>query len=199
MVITNYLSGPIIITEVLWRKEQRSGMRVVTMESKVKEWERFEDATLLALKMEEGDTNQGMQAATRSQDWKKCRERDSALVSPERTPARHWLCFNISDLQNYVVQSPCPTHCDPMDRSTPGSPVLHCFPKFAQIHACWVGDAVQPSHPLSPPFFPCPQSSPTSGSFPVSQLFDRVVKDWSFSFIISPSSEYSGLISLRID
>ena len=155
MVITNYLSGPIIITEVLWRKEQRSGMRgVVTMESKVKEWERFEDATLLALKMEEGDTNQGMQAATRSQDWKKCRERDSALVSPERTPARHWLCFNISDLQNYVVQSPCPTHCDPMDRSTPGSPVLHCFPKFAQIHACWAGDAVQMLILCRPPSSP---------------------------------------------
>ena len=107
MVITNYLSGPVVITEVLWRKEQTSGMPgVVTMESKFKEWERFEDATLLALKMEEGDANRGKQAATRSQDRKKGRERDSALVSPERTPARHCLCFSISDLQSCVVQSP---------------------------------------------------------------------------------------------
>ena len=98
--------------------------------------------------------SQGQEAATRSQDRKKCRERDSALVSPERTPARHWLCFNISDLQNYVVQSPCPTHCDPMDRSTPGSPVLHCFPKFAQIHACWAGDAFQMLILCRPPSSP---------------------------------------------
>ena len=42
---------------------------------------------------------------------------------------------------------------DPMDCSTPGFPVLHYLPEFAQIHADWVGDAIQPSHPLS-----CPSS-----------------------------------------
>ena len=39
-----------------------------------------------------------------------------------------------------------------MDCNTPGFPVLHCLPEFAQIHVHWVGEAIQPSHPLSPPF-----------------------------------------------
>ena len=49
-----------------------------------------------------------------------------------------------------VTQS-CPTLCDPMDCSTPGFPVLHYLPEFAQTHAHEVDDAIQPSHPLSPP------------------------------------------------
>ena len=44
----------------------------------------------------------------------------------------------------------CPTLCDPMDCSTPGSSVLHCLPEFAQIHVHWVGDAIKPQ-PLPPP------------------------------------------------
>ena len=48
----------------------------------------------------------------------------------------------------------CPTLCDPMDCSTPGSSVLHCLLEFAQIHVHSVGDAIQPSHPLLPPSFP---------------------------------------------
>ena len=52
------------------------------------------------------------------------------------------------------VTKTCPTLWDPMDCSTPGSPVLHCLPEFAQIHVHWVGDAIQPSHPLLPPS-PC--------------------------------------------
>ena len=48
-----------------------------------------------------------------------------------------------------VAQS-CPTLCNPMDSSTPGFPVLHHLPDFAQVHVYWVGDAIQPSHPLSP-------------------------------------------------
>ena len=47
-----------------------------------------------------------------------------------------------------------PIHCDPMDCSTPGSPVLHCLPEFAQSHVHRVGDVTQPSHPLPPPFRP---------------------------------------------
>ena len=49
-----------------------------------------------------------------------------------------------------VAQS-CPTLCGPMDCSTPGFPVLHHLPELAQIHVHWVGDAIQPSHPLSSP------------------------------------------------
>ena len=41
------------------------------------------------------------------------------------------------------------TLCNPMDCSTPGFPVLHCLPEFAQTHVRWVSDAMQPSHPLS--------------------------------------------------
>ena len=49
------------------------------------------------------------------------------------------------------------------------------------------------------PFSSCPQSFPASGSFPMSQLFARWSKYWSFSFSISPSNEYSGVISFRMD
>ena len=172
----------------------------------------------------------------------------------------------------FVVRS-CPTLCNSMDCSTPGFPVLHCLPEFAQTHVHQVGDAIQPSHPLSPPslpalnlsqhqgFFksyigassvqfsrsvmsdslwphelqharpPCP--SPTPGiypnSCPLSQWCHPTIsschpllllpsilpsirvfsnesalsitwsKYWSFHFSISPSNEYSGLISFRMD
>ena len=49
------------------------------------------------------------------------------------------------------VAKSCPTLGSPMNCSMPGFPVLHYLLEFAQIHAHWVGDAVQPSHPLSPP------------------------------------------------
>ena len=65
----------------------------------------------------------------------------------------------------------CPTLCNHMNCSMPGFLVLHYLLEFAQTHVYWVSDAIQPSHPLSPPFSSCPQSFPASGSFPVSQLF----------------------------
>ena len=49
-----------------------------------------------------------------------------------------------------VTQS-CPTLCDPMNCSMPALPVLHQLPESAQTHVHWVGDAFQPSHPLSSP------------------------------------------------
>ena len=61
--------------------------------------------------------------------------------------------------------------CDPMNRSTPGLPVHHQLPKFTQTHVHQVGDAIQPSHPLSSPSPPAPNPSQPSGSFPISQLF----------------------------
>ena len=57
-----------------------------------------------------------------------------------------------------VVQS-CPTLCDPMNHSMPGLPVHHQLPEFTQTHVHWVGDAIQPSHPLSSPSPPAPNSS----------------------------------------
>ena len=46
----------------------------------------------------------------------------------------------------------CLILCNPRNYSTPGFPVLHYFPEFAQTHVHWVSDAIQPSHPLLPPF-----------------------------------------------
>ena len=57
-----------------------------------------------------------------------------------------------------------------MDYNTPGFPVLHYVPEFAQTHVHWVGDAIQPSHPLSPPS-PSTLSFPASESFLMSHLF----------------------------
>ena len=54
----------------------------------------------------------------------------------------------------------CPTLCDPVDCSVPGFPVHHQLPEFAQTHIHHIGDAIQPSHPLSspsPPTFNLPQ------------------------------------------
>ena len=65
----------------------------------------------------------------------------------------------------------CPTLHDPMNRSTPSFPVLHYVPEFAQTHVHWVGDVIQPSHPLSFLFSSCLPSFPVSGSFPMSLLF----------------------------
>ena len=50
-----------------------------------------------------------------------------------------------------VFAQSCPTLRDPMDCSTPGLPVHHQFPELAQTHVHWIGDAIQPSHPLSSP------------------------------------------------
>ena len=49
------------------------------------------------------------------------------------------------------VAKSCLTLCNPMNRSTPSLPALHCLPKFAQIHIHWVSEDIQPSHPLSLP------------------------------------------------
>ena len=72
-----------------------------------------------------------------------------------------WLCKGSGCL---VTQS-CLTLCDPMDHSTTGFTVLHCLPEFAQTHVCWVGDAVQPSHPLSPASTPALNFPPNQGLF----------------------------------
>ena len=53
----------------------------------------------------------------------------------------------------------CPTLCDPMNCSTPGLPVHHQLPGFTQTHVHRVGDAIQPSHPLSSPSPPAPNPS----------------------------------------
>ena len=97
-------------------------------------------------------------------------------------------CFSVAQL--------CLTLCDPMDCSTPGFPVHYQPLEPAQIYVHHIGDAIQPSHSLSSP----------SPAFSLSQPYEfsnelvlriRWAKYWSFS--LSPSNEYSGLISFRID
>ena len=86
-----------------------------------------------------------------------------------------------------------------MDCSTSGFHVHHQLPEFTQTHVYWVGDAIQLSYPLSSP-------SPPACNLSQHQVFSselvlhiRWPKYWSFSFSISPSNEYSGVISFRID
>ena len=66
---------------------------------------------------------------------------------------------NIASVQFSSVTQSCPTLCDPMNRSTPGLPVHHQLPEFTQTHVHGVGDAIQPSHPLSSPSPPALNTS----------------------------------------
>ena len=77
---------------------------------------------------------------------------------PQRPQGSQSNIFTISVQFSSVAQS-CPTLCDPMNRSTPGLPVHHQLPEFTQTHVYWVGDAIQPSHPLSSPSPPAPNPS----------------------------------------
>ena len=86
-----------------------------------------------------------------------------------------------------------------MDCSTSGFPVHHQLLELAQTHVHQVGDVIQPSHPLLSPYPPAFNLSQHQGLFSKSVLCMRWPKYWSFSFSISPSSEYSGLISFRMD
>ena len=86
-----------------------------------------------------------------------------------------------------------------MNWSTPVFPVHHQHPELTQAHVHWVGDAIQPSHPLlspSPPTFKLSQHQVFSNE---SVFHISWPKYWSFSISISPSNEYSGLISFRMD
>ena len=86
-----------------------------------------------------------------------------------------------------------------MNCSTPGLPVHHQLPESTQIHAHRVGNAIQPSHPLSSPSPPALNPSQHQGLFSESTLHMRWPKYRSFSFSISPSNEHPGLISFRMD
>ena len=90
------------------------------------------------------------------------------------------------------------TLCDPMDCSTPGCLVHHQLQELAQTHVYRVGDAVQPSHSLLSPSPPAFSHSQHQGCFQRVSSSHQVAKVLEFSFSISPSNEYSGLISFRI-
>ena len=99
----------------------------------------------------------------------------------------------------HSVSQSCLTLCDPTDYSRPGFPVLRHLLELAQTHLHWVGDAIQPSSPLSSPLL-LPSIFPSIRVFSSeSALCIRWPMYWIFSFSISPSNEYSGLISFRMD
>ena len=97
-----------------------------------------------------------------------------------------------------VVQL-CPTHCNPMNNSTPGLPVHHHLPEFNQIRVSRVGDVIQPTHLCHPLFLLAPITPSIRVFSNESTLHMRWPKYWSLSLSISPSSEHPGLISFRMD
>ena len=85
-----------------------------------------------------------------------------------------------------------------MNHSMPGLPVHHQLLEFTQTHVHSVSDVIHSSHPLSSPSPPALNLAQCQGLSKESAFRIRWPKDWSFSFSISPSNEYSGLISFRM-
>ena len=118
-----------------------------------------------------------------------------ALIWTNNTEWYCWVLIYICCC--YSVAKSCSTLCDPMNCSTPGFSILHYLLEFAQVHVHWVGDA----HHL----ILCCHLLLLLSIFPRIRVFSRVsllhqvAKYWNFSFSISPSNDYSGLISFRID
>ena len=105
-------------------------------------------------------------------------------------------------MRNYDISSvaqSCLTLCDPMNCSSPGLPVHHQLPEFTQTDVHWVGYAILPSHPLSSPSHPASVFTSITVFSSESSFLIRWSKYWSLIFNISPSHEYPGLISFRMD
>ena len=104
--------------------------------------------------------------------------------------SQHHCCCSVTKL--------CPTFGNPMYCSTSGLLVPHHLPEFPQDHVHWIGDTIQPSHPLPPPS-PLLNLSQNQDLFQWVSSSHQVPKYWRFNFNISFSNKYSGLISFRID
>ena len=96
------------------------------------------------------------------------------------------------------VTESCLTVCNPMDYSTPGFPVHHQLPETTQTPVSWVGDAIQPSHPLSSPS-PAFSLSQHQSLFQWVDSSHQVAKVLEFKLQHQSFHEYSGLISFRMD
>ena len=104
----------------------------------------------------------------------------------------------MSSVQFSSISQSCPTLCNPMDCSTPGFPVLHHLPSLLKLMPF---ESVMPSNRfvLCRPLLLLPSIFPSIRVFSNEPaLHIRWPKYWSFSFSMSPSNEYSGLISFRI-
>ena len=105
----------------------------------------------------------------------------------------------MSSVQFSSVAQSCLTLCNPMDCHTAGFPVYHQLLEFTQTHVHWLSDAIQPSHPLMFPSLPSFNHSQNQGLFQWVSSLHQVAKVLEFIFNISSSSEFSGLISFRMD
>ena len=95
----------------------------------------------------------------------------------------------------------CPTLCDPMNHSTPGIPVYHQIPEFTQTHGHWVGDAIQPAHPLASPSPPAFNLSQHQGLFrwvislhQVAKVLEFQLQHQSFQWALRTDLPYDGLV-----
>ena len=107
--------------------------------------------------------------------------------------------FNLAGLSvqfSSVTQS-CLTLCNPQNRSTLGLPIHHQLPEFTQTHVHQVGDAIQPSQPLSSLSPPAPNPFQHLGLFQWVNSLHEVAKYWDFSFSISPSKKHQDWSPLR--
>ena len=117
-----------------------------------------------------------------------------------KDPLEEGMATHSSSVQFSSIQSLSRVRlCDPMNHNTPGLPVHHQLPEFTQTHVHWVGDAIQPSHPLLSPSTPAPIPPSIRVFSNESTLRIRWPRYWIFSFSISPSKEHSGLVSFRRD
>ena len=128
--------------------------------------------------------------------------KNTAVSSPVRNSGtRSWWSATLSMQRRCCCSGAksCPTICEPMDFSMPGVPVLHCLAEFAQVHVHWIG--VLSNHLiLWHPLLLLPSIFPNIRVFSSeSVLLIMWPKYWSFHFTISPSNDYLGLISFRIN
>ena len=93
----------------------------------------------------------------------------------------------------------CPTLCDPMNLRMPGLPVHHQLPESTQTHVHWVGNAIQPSHPLSSSSPPALNLSQHQGLLKWVSSSHQMIKVLEFQLQHSLSNEHPGLISFRMD
>ena len=99
---------------------------------------------------------QAANSATYFRTWKAHIKLSKIIWRPVNTKLK-WFWYTYDNMRNILifqfssVAQSCLTLCDPMDYSMPGLPVHHQLPEFIQTHVHWVGDAIQPSHPLSSP------------------------------------------------
>ena len=132
------------------------------------------------------------------------RERKVTCVGTERLNLDVWVCLRLfTTLTLYFFHSKSRKSSNNLlefsSVAQTGKPVYHQLPELAQTHVHRVGDAIQPSHPLSPPSPFAFNLSQHQGLFQWVGSLHQVAKVLSFSFTNSSSHKYSGFISFRID